>query len=71
MSATVRVYRFMYFNWTTRQMVNSGDFATAHAIQEMGGQALTTYLDVDPSRVSGNGLYLAADSKSLSVVQGR
>lgn len=61
---TIRVFRFMYFDRATRKMVDSGDFATLRAIQEMGGQTLTYFLDVDAGRVGANGLYITDKSKA-------
>jgi hypothetical protein len=70
MTTTVRVYRFMYFDRQSRKMIDSGDFATAEAIREMGGQILTYHLDVDPNLLGPNGI-LSSTHPAASVVPKR
>ena len=52
----IRVHRFLYRDRTTGLMTRCGDYATESAILEIGGKVLPEYLDVDGSRVGGNGM---------------
>ena len=66
--ATVRVYRYDYFDRLLKRDRRSVDYATADAIAEMGGTILAESVrEVDDRVVGDDGIMRAADLKKADV----
>ena len=67
--ATVKVYRYDYFDRLLKRDRRSVDYATSDAIAEMGGTILAESMrEVDDRSVGDDGIMRAADLPKAEVV---
>ena len=66
--ATVKVYRYEYFDRVLKRDRRSVDYATADAIAQMGGTILAESMrEVDDSVIGDDGAVRAADLRKAEV----